>query len=178
MRIFKQGPSFSRFTRLSILAFYFVFFSSCRGCNIQNYRNHVVQWTCDWIEWKCEAIEVHPDLTDCDPFHEEYEGFDHFVDRGILRDEYKIRDEGDQEPVPSDPMLPEKKTRERDKDTISDYGKNMRIDSKRLFERYDIISGRKRDYSRRKHPCSPIDGDAKPNVYYSEPKTEDKGKEF
>lgn len=162
----------------ALLLLFFLFSVSCRGFNLQNFKNHTFENTCDWFDLFCDKIVVTPDLSDCDPFHEEYEGYSHYIDRGVLKNDYKIEEEAKQEREPNDPTEPLPKKKEKIKATNTDYGKNMRIDSKKLFERYDISAGRRSDKDRSKHPCGVLQNGNKPKVYYSEPKTNDKGGEF
>ncbi|EQA35599.1 hypothetical protein LEP1GSC047_1423 [Leptospira inadai serovar Lyme str. 10] len=150
----------------------------CRGMNLQNFRNITFDKTCSWLDLFCGKVKVVPDLSDCDPFHEEYEGYSHYIDRGVLKDEYKIRENPKPSKEPVDPLEPLPKKRELDRDTRTDYGNNMRLDSKKLFERYDVAAGRKADYRRSEHPCSPVEGDGRPKVNYSEPSKETGGAKF
>ncbi|TGL61076.1 hypothetical protein [Leptospira sarikeiensis] len=161
-----------------VLLFSILFLSSCRGFNLQNFRNFTFETGCDWFGIFCDKIVVNPDLSDCDPFHEEYEGYSHYIDRGILKNDYKIEEQVKQENEPEDPTEPLSKKKEKIKATNTDYGNNMRIDSKKLFERYDISAGRRSDKDRSKHPCSVLGEGNKPKVYYSEPKNTEKGGEF
>lgn len=153
--------------------------SSCRGMNLQNFRNFSFEKSCRFLDLFCDRLKIVPDLSDCDPFHEEYDGYSHYIDRSVLKDEYKIREAAKKEKEPSDPLEPLPQKRELDRDTRTDYGNNMRLDSKKLFEKYDITAGRKADHRRREHPCSPIDGEDRPKVNYSEPKKQERdGVEF
>ncbi|WP_243396550.1 hypothetical protein [Leptospira wolffii] len=153
-------------------------FFSCRGFNLQNIKKHTFEAGCDWLNIFCDRIIVVPDLSDCDPFHEEYEGNSHYIDRGVIKNDYKIQEEAKRENEPEDPTEPKAKKKEKIKATNTDYGDNMRIDSKKLFERYDISAGRRSDSDRSEHPCGVLKDSGKPKVYYSEPSNQPKGNEF
>ncbi len=172
----KSYPQISRFVLILFLS---IFTSSCRGFNLADFRNLTFQKTCNWFEIFCDKIIVVPDLSDCDPFHEEYEGHSHYIDRGVLKNDYKIQEQTKPENGPEDPTEPLPTKEEKIKATNTDYGNNMRIDSKKLFERYDISAGRRSDKKRSEHPCGILPESGKPKVYYSEPTTnKPNGSEF
>lgn len=178
-RMYRKKMFFFRSLFLPILFSILIFSGvSCRGFNLQNFKNHTYGTTCDWLDLFCDKIKVVPDLSDCDPFHEEYEGNSHYIDRGVIKNDYKIQEQPEPENLPEDPTEPKQKKKEKIKASNTDYGNNMRIDSKKLFERYDISAGRKSDSNRSEHPCSVLRDADKPKVHYSEPKSQEKGSGF
>ncbi|TGK03138.1 hypothetical protein EHQ53_06735 [Leptospira langatensis] len=155
-----------------------LFLGSCRGFNLQNFKKNTIKATCNWLDLFCDQMVVVPDLSDCDPFHEEYDGYSHYIDRDVLKNDYKIEEEAKKEKEPEDPTEPSPKKKEKIKARNTDYGNNMRIDSKKLFERYDISAGRRSDKDKAKHPCGVLRDGGKPKVYYSDPNTKSNGREF
>lgn len=81
-------------------------------------------------------------MFDCDPLHNTYErDGTHYIDREVLTDDLTIeKEEKDTEVF--DPYS-EKKLKRKSKDTNADFGKNIRIDPRKLIRVFDTERGKK-----------------------------------
>ncbi|UOG48777.1 hypothetical protein [Leptospira noguchii] len=133
----------SFYKKIWICFFIFLVFSSCRRGSFDRIKESSFQHLCKEYLLFCEHIVAKIDMFDCDPLHNNYESDGtHYIDREVLADDLTIeKEEKDTEVF--NPYSEKKPKKEKSKDTNVDFGKNIRIDPRKLIRVFDTEQGRK-----------------------------------
>ncbi len=129
--------------KLWICFLIFLVFPSCRRGSFDRVKESSLQYLCKRYLLFCDRIVVKIDMFDCDPLHNMYKSDGtHYIDREILVDDLTVEKE-EKEMEFFDPYSEKKAKKEKVKDTSSDFGKNIRIDSRKLVHIFDTERGKK-----------------------------------
>ncbi|EMK10745.1 MULTISPECIES: hypothetical protein [Leptospira] len=131
------------YKKLWICFLIFLVFPSCRRGSFDRIKESSLQYFCKEYLLFCEYIVAKIDMFDCDPLHNTYErDGTHYIDREVLTDDLTIeKEEKDTEVF--DPYSEKKTKKEKSKDTNADFGKNIRIDPRKLIRVFDTERGKK-----------------------------------
>ncbi|WP_406600464.1 hypothetical protein [Leptospira sanjuanensis] len=133
----------SRFNKIPVLLLILFTFSSCRRGSFDRVKESAFQYFCKEYLLFCDKIITKIDMFDCDPLHNTYESDGtHYVNRDVLVDDLTIEKEEKGTEI-FDPYSEKKPKKEKTKDTSSDFGKNIRIDSRKLIRTFDTERGKK-----------------------------------
>ncbi|TGK28221.1 hypothetical protein EHQ12_13770 [Leptospira gomenensis] len=129
--------------RLSVLVFCIGVLPSCRRGSFDRVKESGFQYLCKEYLLFCDKIVTKIDMFDCDPLHNMYESDgSHYINRDVLVDDLTV-EKGDRESEIFDPYSEKRPKKEKTRDTNSDFGKNIRIDSKKLIRTFDTERGKK-----------------------------------
>ncbi|WP_244894499.1 hypothetical protein [Leptospira alexanderi] len=129
--------------RLWICFLIFLVFPSCRRGSFDRVKESSFQYLCKSYLLFCDHIVAKIDMFDCDPLHNMYKSDGtHYINREILVDDLIVEKE-EKETEVFDPYSEKKSKKEKAKDTSSDFGKNIRIDSRKLIRTFDTERGKK-----------------------------------
>lgn len=118
-------------------------FSSCRRGSFDRVKESSFQYLCKEYLMFCDKIVTKIDMFDCDPLHNTYESDGaHYINRDVLVDDLTVEKEEKRSEI-FDPYSEKKPKKEKTKDTSSDFGKNIRIDSRKLIRTFDTERGKK-----------------------------------
>ncbi|XDD50262.1 hypothetical protein AB3N59_00080 [Leptospira sp. WS92.C1] len=116
---------------------------SCKRGSFDRIKESSYQYLCKEHLLFCDKIVTKIDLFDCDPLHNTYDNDgSHYINREVLVDDLTIERE-EKEPEIFDPYSNQKPKREKTRDTSSDFGKNIRIDSRKLIRTFDTERGKR-----------------------------------
>ncbi|WP_004471085.1 hypothetical protein [Leptospira santarosai] len=129
--------------KLWICFLIFLSFSSCKRGSFDRVKESSFQYLCKNYLLFCDRIVAKIDMFDCDPLHNLYErDGTHYIDREVLADNLVVEKEEKETDV-FDPYSEKKPKKEKAKDTNADFGKNIRIDSRKLIRTFDTERGKK-----------------------------------
>ncbi|AOP32419.1 hypothetical protein A0128_00080 [Leptospira tipperaryensis] len=151
--------------KILILLFIVLLLPSCRRGSFDRVKERSYQYLCKEYLIFCDKIVAKIDMFDCDPLHNTYESDGaHYINREVLVDDLTIeKDERGTEIF--DPYSDKKPRKEKTRDTSSDFGKNIRIDSRKLIRTFDTERGKRPEGATNNEsienirPCYPV----KPN---------------
>ncbi|AXR69723.1 hypothetical protein [Leptospira mayottensis] len=148
--------------RLWICFLIFLVFPSCRRGSFDRVKESSLQYLCKRYLLFCDHIVAKIDMFDCDPLHNMYKSDGtHYINREILVDDLTVEKE-EKEMEIFDPYSEKKPKKEKVKDTSSDFGKNIRIDSRKLVRIFDTERGKKPSMANGEEsieeirPCYPV----------------------
>ncbi len=139
-----RSINFGTFRKKLLICFLiFLVFPSCRRGSFDRVKESSLQYLCKSYLLFCDHIVAKIDMFDCDPLHNMYKGDGtHYISREILVDDLTVEKE-EKEMEIFDPYSEKKPKKEKAKDTSSDFGKNIRIDSRKLIRTFDTERGKK-----------------------------------
>lgn len=151
--------------RILTLVFCVGVLPSCRRGSFDRVKEFGLQYLCKEYLLFCDRIVAKIDMFDCDPLHNTYESDgSHYINRDVLVDDLTVEKENRDSEI-FDPYSEKKPKKEKTKDTNSDFGKNIRIDSRKLIRTFDTERGKRPQIGDRSEsienirPCYPV----KPN---------------